>query len=864
MRTQKKKLADAKKELDDGAAELATQRANLESQLAEPRKKNADGWAAYNDGMATLESGAAQLADGQKQVDEGYAKANESEAKLDAGKKQLEETDQQLTGLEQGKQGLWLMLASSGITPTDTTDATAVFWIDALLQQGGLDEPNTLLLTQLKGGLQALAAQNKTSEQARAEWQAGKDAFDAQEPGARQEIATARATLDATQTMLNEKSAELAAGRDALHDARKSLEAGEAEIKKNVDTANAAFAEAETKLADGRAEYQKGVTELADGKKDLAEGEAEYADKKAEAEQKLGDAATEIADAEQEIADIEPGEWYVFDRSGNTSYASYGSNADKIANIAKVFPVFFFLVAALVALTTMTRMVEEERGQIGTLKALGYSRGRIAGKYLGYAALASICGSVFGMTLGMKLFPALIVNAYNIMYDVPQVLTPFHASYGLLAAGVAVACTLVATLNACWAVLRENPARLMLPKAPKAGKRIFLEYLGPLWRRMKFTHKVTARNLFLYKKRFFMTVIGISGCTALLLTGFGVRDSISHIVTKQFDELYQYQLILGVDDEEPLPSSELKAILNDDSRITEWMPAMQNNGEVVPEKGLPKDSVTIFVPESTERLPEYFHMRHRTTGETIPFGEASVVITEKLAERQKLQVGDTITLKNHDDVQASLTITDICENYVNHAIYLSPAGYEAAFGQAAQPGTVLCKLPEAGQDTEALSSALLECPEVQGVQFTTELSASFEKTLSSIDTIVMVLIVCAAALAFVVLYNLTNINIAERAKEIATIKVLGFYDGEVSAYIYRETALLSLIGAVAGLGLGVVLHQFVIRTAEVDMVMFGRAIDPPSYLYSLLLTLLFSAIVSAVMYRKLKKIDMVDSMKAPE
>ena len=520
----------------------------------------------------------------------------------------------------------------------------------------------------------------------------------------------------------------------------------------------------------------------------------------------------------------------------------------------------------MVVLTTMTRMVEEERQQVGTLKALGYSTGKIAVKYLFYASLASITGSVLGLAIGTRLFPYIIINAYNIMYDVPDILTPINVPYSLLASLSMILCTLAVTLWACWAEVREVPATLMLPKAPKAGKRILLERVTPIWSRMKFTSKVTARNLFRYKKRFLMTVVGIAGCTALLVTGFGVRDSVSDIVGLQYGEISQYQLTLGLMDESALEGRALQSILDDSSRITDSLPAMQAEMDVVPKDGKPADSLVVFVPQDVEALPEYFQFRHRTDGQEVTFDEDSVVVTEKICERQGWKVGDTITLQDEDGNEAKLTITAICENYIYHYVYISPKTYQESFGKEMEANSVLCKLPEEMDSAteEQLGTDLLQCRDVASAQFTDTLSESFNNSIQSINSIVVVLIISAGVLAFIVLYNLTNINVTEREKELATIKVLGFYDGEVSAYIYRETILLTVIGTALGLVLGMGLHQFVIRTAEVDMVMFGREVYWPSYVWSTLLTFLFSALVNLVMHHKLKNISMVESMKAPE
>ena len=852
-------LADAKKEIDDGWAELEQQKASFNSQIAAAQQEINDGYAQVNDGQTQLDAGLSQIEEAQTKLDAGYAQLAESETTLNESKAQLDETKSQLDALNQGKEALWQAAASMGIQVTDTSDAAAL----ALIAQAEQLYPDLAQqLAPLKAGLEALAAQGMDTTSAMAAWEAGNAQY--QEGLAQWEAS--KAELDKNQDELNVQRKALQDKQVTLNNSKAQLDQSLAQLQSSIAAAEQEFANAEAKLADAQAQYDDGLTQLEEGRQELVDGWKEYNDGEAEAQEKFSDAEEELADAESEIRKIESGEWYLYVREDNTSFSSYGSNADKIAAIATVFPLFFFLVAALVALTTMTRMVEEERQQIGTLKALGYSTAKIAVKYLLYAALASIIGSVIGLTVGTRLFPYIIISAYNIMYDIPEILMPFNVPYALLSSLSMILLTLAVTLWACWSELREVPAQLMLPKAPKAGKRIFLEHVTPIWSRMKFTSKVTARNLFRYKKRFFMTVVGIAGCTALLVTGFGVRDSISDIVALQYNELTHYELTLGLMDPSALDGKDLQSILNDSSRVTDSMAVMQAEADVVPTGNKPEDSLVVFVPQDVETMPEYYQFRHRTNNDPVTFDEDAVIVTEKLCERQGWKVGDTITLRDGDGVEAQLTITDICENYIYHYVYISPKTYEEAFGKEMKVNSLLCKLPEdiTPQEEEALGSDLLRCCDVVSAQFSDTLAESFQNSIKSINTIVVVLIVSAGALAFVVLYNLTNINITEREKELATIKVLGFYDGEVSAYIYRETALLTLIGTAFGLLLGIAMHQFVIRTAEVHMVMFGRSVYGISFVWSALLTILFSLIVNLVMHWKLKKISMVESMKAPE
>ena len=864
-------IGEAEAELDDAWAEYEEKKAEAEQELADAEQELEDGWAELADAEQELadakleiDRGQAELDDAKdefyrmlpgykQQIADGYAKIEAGRAQLDESQAQLDEGRAQLDQLKSGKDSFWsyvpmlnILLGSHDFDLIPTTDQSDPATISAIGQvlsgpasdflAGIIGEEQLRQLAQLQQGLQLLTGQGTT--------------------------------LDASLAALDEKQAQIDAGRAQLDDGYGELKSQERQLEQTKIDTEHQFALADEKLLDARQQYADGLAELEEGRQELIDGQQEYEDAKAEAEQELADGKEEILDAESEVRKIEKGKWVLGDRSDNASFSSYGDNADKIAAIATVFPVFFFLVAALVALTTMTRMVEEERGQVGTMKALGYTRGQIAAKYILYALAASLAGSGVGMLIGMQLFPRIILSAYNIMYDLPELLTPFNWGFGMLATGAAVACTLLATLNACWAELREQPASLMLPKAPKAGKRILLEHIGPVWRRLRFTHKVTARNLFLYKKRFFMTVVGIAGCTALLVTGFGLHDSISDIVEKQFDELAHYQMLVSLQDKSALDGRDLSAILEDDSKITGWLAMTQEDGTVVPgEDGGEEDNVYITVPSDTGALNDYFTFRQRTTGEPVPFEEGSVIITEKLAERQNLDVGDVITVENADGETASFTITGVCENYVYHYIYMSEDVYRDAFGKDPEVNLLYCSLADGVDTPEAedeLSTALLKCRDVAGAQFTHEITASFSQSLDSINYIVVVLIIAAGALAFVVLYNLTNINITERSKELATIKVLGFYDGEVGAYIYRETSILTLIGTVCGLLFGIALHTFVIRTAEVDMVMFGRSIYPMSFVWSALLTIVFSLLVNLVMYRKLKNISMVESMKAPE
>ena len=544
------------------------------------------------------------------------------------------------------------------------------------------------------------------------------------------------------------------------------------------------------------------------------------------------------------------------------SHASYKSNTEKIDAIARVFPLFLFLVAALVALTTMTRMVEEERTQIGTLKALGYSDMRILFYYLGYSFWASLLGCAIGVILGFRLLPSVISQAYSMMYTLPTIVTPFRWQEALIIAPVAIVCTTGATLMACLSQLKEKPSRLMLPKAPKAGKRIFLEHIPFIWNRLKFTQKVTCRNIFRYKKRLYMTVIGIAGCTALLLTGFGLRDSINDIVDKQFFELYLYDMTISLKNEDSLAeSSELQSILDDGTLITSYATVHNETASASTELG--KETTTIYVPKQTDRLKEHILLRNRLSGADVPFTEDSVVLTEKMCEQLGLSVGDSFTLTPDDGGKATLTVTGITENYVSSYVFISETTYIDAFGEQPEYNQVIAKAVSDDTAThDAIASKMLLLDDVSLVSFNSSIKESFDNLIGNINYIVYVLILAAGALAIIVLYNLTNINISERKKELATIKVLGFYEREVAGYIYRETTVLSILGTLVGFLFGKGLHAFVIQTAEVDAVMFGRTLYPSSFLWAAVVTLLFTFLVELIMMPKIRRISMVESMKA--
>ena len=687
---------------------------------------------------------------------------------------------------------------------------------------------------------------------------------------AKAQLDAGKAELDAGWAAFNEQGAAYYDGLRQLEDGKRQLDEGWATLtdrQLELDDAKRQIADAYAQLADARAELDDARATIEENRQKLADGEIEYADAKADAEQELADARAELEDAQADLDAIEMPSWYVWDRDNNVSYNSFAGNVTKVEALAGVFPLFFFLVAALVVSTTMTRMIEEERLQIGTMKALGYANGAIMRKYVLYAMTAAVLGALFGLAFGFTVFPSVIWYAYAMMYYVPAFHPVWRWGYALFAGGSLILCTLAVTIATCRSSLKESPADLMRPRAPKAGKRILLERIRPLWRRLSFTYKVTCRNLFRYKRRFWMTVIGVAGCTALLVTGFGISDSINGIMVKQYTDVSQYDLMTAVTDAADTQSGPVYDYLfagGSDGAVTSSLATMTEAAT----QELPDGStaeVYLMVPQDAAALNDYIDMHERTSRQPTPLGETGVVLTEKLAELLDVKAGDTVTLVNGDGAEGSFTVSGVCENYVSNYVYMSAATYADAFGQEPEWNNILSRLSDDSQQArDAISTELLAMDEVASLTFTEDMMTQVLNMLNSINAVVVMIVVCAAVLALVVLYNLTNINVAERVKEIATIKVLGFYDREVSAYVMRETVALTIIGALFGLAGGIALHRFVIYTVEVDAVMFGRTIDPSSFVYSLALTMLFSLIVNLLMGRKLKHISMVESMKAPE
>ena len=872
----KKELSDARKKLDDGwrdyrdgQQELADSRVKLDDAKAElenGEQEYKDGLAEYEEAVAEYEKGLAEYEDGKKKYEQSQQQLNAGAQELAEGKKQLDEGQKQLdalgstvTGALDGSGSPYEDKPDQLIEDLGKGDQTAAATTDAALDgmrarlSAGIAQAEAQKaqmeqqLAQLKDVNSGSIAQSKQQlDKGQAEYSSGRAELAA---GSR-ELAAGKKQLDEAKAELDDVPAQLQEAKQKLSDARKELDDGWKE-----------YYDGEEKYADGKQELAEAYTELQSGEKDYRAGLREYEDGKAEADEKIADAQAKIADARRKVADIESCEWYLFGRSYNPGYTGFGQDAERMANLASVFPVIFFLVAALVCLTTMTRMVEEQRVQIGSLKAMGYSGLAISRKYIFYGLLPSLTGGLMGLVIGYILFPKMIFMAYQIMYQVPDIELRAYPGISAFSVLAAVACTTLATLWACLATLRETPASLMRPRTPKAGKRVFLEYIRPLWKRMSFTHKVTARNLFRYQKRFWMTVIGIGGCTALIIAGFGMRSSLLFTMSRQYDELFHYSAqVTLADNALPEERAAVEDFLAGDSRVVNYIPCAASSATVV----TPSYSTTAYVEVmASDEIGKVVDLFDYKSGEPITMGDDGVYINQKLSELLGVKIGDTFFLDGEG--RGDVTVAGIYEHYTGHFIYMTPTYYENALHAGSEPNAYLMNFTSDDTDTcNAIFEKLLDLSGVATTSRMRDTQDTYMHSMERVDFVVVIIILAAAALAMVVLFNLSNINITERQRELATIKLLGFYDREVSAYVYRENIVLTVFGILIGCFMGHWLHIYLVRSTEIDLMMFGRQTKATAYLYAAILTTIFSFLVNVLAHFRMKKIDMVESLKSAE
>ena len=886
-------LADAKAQLNEKQAQLDSVEAQYESgkaQLDQKEQELADAEQAYlsnyskympiiTAGKEQIPAGKSQIADGKKRLDEELAPLNRLKDELAGIEDEISQCDSGIAELQKQLDGMDSDVYQEyvKIPEEDRNEEQQAYvnkWENLNAQLAGIQAQKTQLET-AKSGLLAQAgfATEADLDAQITSLTTQRDELDKKEAallGQEQTLAAQEEELLSAGRQITDGKSQIAAARTQLDSAKSQITDGKAQIQSawallnekegTLNASKAQLASGEQELADGRSEYEQAAKEA---EEKITDGQAKITD----GEKQLTDAKQQIADAKAEIKKIENPKWYVQTREDAlTEYQGYGDNADRMRSIGKVFPVLFFLVAALISLTTMTRMVEEQRVQIGTMKALGYGKAAIAGKYIGYALIATLGGSIFGVLAGEKILPFIIIYAYMILYKhLPAILVPYHMSYALQASGIAVACTLIATIASCYKELAAEPAELMRPAAPKQGKRILLERIGIIWKHLNFTWKSTVRNLIRYKKRFFMTIFGIGGCMALMVVGFGLKDCIYEIVSLQYEKVQFYDAATYMsDDISEENRQQLHDYLDQNADIKETIEARMQKTDVKSASG--KKTLYLMVPSDNEKIEDFLSFHSRTNkDEVYSLKKDEVILTEKIASLLNVKVGDELTIEDEDRGDQTVTVGAICENYMSHYLYLSPEKYEELYGVLAEYNTIIYSVKDGKDDQiEKIGTKLLSMDGVLNVSYTSSIEGRLDDMLRSLNLVIVVLIVSAGMLAFVVLYNLNNINITERQRELATLKVLGFYDGEVASYVYRENILLTIIGSVVGMVLGNLLHRYIILTVEVEEAMFGRQIHWQSYLYSFLFTVAFSLFVNWVMFYKLKKIDMVESLKSVE
>lgn len=881
---------DAKKELDDGQKELDKKKNEAYAEIEKNETKLSDAKKQLDEAKPQLESGKKTLDESKKQLDEAKKELDTNGSTLTATKEVLDSTKKKLDEtklqLEDGKKTLdesYIQLVTAKIQLENA---------DSQLKssKAQLDDANAKILSQqamINTSRETLEDSYKKGNITKEAYNAGiklLDSSQAELDKQKKQYESGLAQYNDGLKQYNDGKLQYEIGYAKYEDGKKQYEDGYSQYtsglaqyesaktqydagKAQYDAGYAQYVSGKAKYDSGKAEYDKNYADYEKGLKEYNEGKTALETAKTDADKQFADAQKKIDDGREKLEKTSKPEWYLFTRDDNPGYSEYGQNAERIGNIAMVFPLFFVMVAALVCLTTMTRMVEEQRTQIGTLKALGYKNGAIIFKYLLYALTAATAGALSGMLVGMKIFPAIIITAYGMMYVIPDILLPYDYILMICTTGISVLLTAVTVYFSCGGILHDCPAALMRPKTPKSGKKILLERIGFIWNRLSFSYKVTMRNIFRYKRRMLMTIVGIAGCTALVLTGFGVYDSVNDILQKQFGEISNYTGITAYDntvtDEQTAKIGKMLERYDcEGNRIYQKQITVYN--------GKKNTEAYIFGGADNETIAQFVTVKDRRTGEQYTVTDDGVIINEKLASLLGgIKKGDTVTIALSETKRVTATVTEICENYAHHYVYITEKLYKELSGEEGLPYNCFFFNSEDGDDmTESdrdeLAQELMKIDGVMGVSFKTSVAGTFRSMLNSLLFVIVVLIVSAGALAFIVLYNLTNININERIREIASLKVLGFYDKEVSMYVFRETVILTLIGTVAGMIFGRFLVDFVVKTAEIDMVMFGRTVHPMSFVFSGLITICFAVIVMLFMHRRLMKVNMVEALKSVE
>ncbi|MCD8019023.1 MAG: FtsX-like permease family protein [Clostridiales bacterium] len=876
----KQELADALEELEDGEQELADGKAEIEEaretletskqELEDAEDQLNDAQDQYDSGLKEYKSGLAQYEDGLEEYNEGYAEYQSGYSQYQSGLSQYNSgLSQYKSGLSQYNEGVsqyesglsqyesGLSQYESGYAQYEETLAELESsrsqyeqakeqkeQLESAYSEEELSKNETYLA--LCQSIAAFEVGEKELSETKATLDATKDTLDA----TKTQLDATKDTLDATKTTLDATKTQLDASKKTLNQTKKTLN----KSKKQLNAAKATLDSSKTQLDAAKKELDAAKAEIASGWEEVEEGKEQIA----EAEQELAEAEEEIADAKQELADVEEPEVYVLDRGSNVGYASYENDVSIVEGIARIFPLFFFLIAALVCSTTMTRMIDDDRTQIGTLRALGYTQGHIYANYIIYSGSAAVIGAVAGYFLGSRLFPIAIWLAYNMLYGFADLQIVDDSGLFGISLAASLLCSVGVTCLTCQSTLKEVPAELIRPKAPPAGKRIFLERIQVLWKHLKFLYKVTARNIFRFKKRMIMMIMGIGGCTALVLTGFGVKDSIANIANYEYDEILRYDINAAYTKE---ISDDILAEIEEEfgEEISDSAVLMEAGVEAVYDGGV--KSVTLMVSDR-EEVTSCIDFHHDGEEVSLP-GEGEILIDTRLAEALSLEVGDEIILTSGEKDSEPMIVAGIFENYISYYAYVGSDTYEECFGEDYIPKTIYITLTEESDDY-AVASYLADMDDASNMTVVNDMRKRIENMMQSMNYIVILVIGCAAALAFIVLFNLGNINISERTREIATLKVLGFYPRETGAYVFRENLILSMMGIVVGLPLGILLHRFVMMQVKVDMASFEIRILPQSYLFSVAAVLAFTACVDIILRRKIEHIQMAESLKSIE
>lgn len=812
-------VKDAQDELDEKKEELEEKRAEAEAELESAKQQLTDGETEISDGKNQIASAKTELSAKASELQSGKDALSSKAAELESASQQISGQESALAAKKaEYEQGLNAYLAAKQQV-TDQRNSLEAAKAQLTENTPGYEE----MLAQIEAGLTEVA-------------------------GAEAELNAKNAELEAAAGQLSSAESQLAAAKQQIEDGKNALAAAEAELT-----------DGENQLAAAKEQIEEKEDQLEAAETELADGLLQYQENQSEFDEQMQDADDQIADAQSKIDEIEKPETYVLDRNTNVGYVCLKNDSGVVKGIANVFPVFFFLVAALICMTTMNRMVEEQRTQIGVLKALGFSEGKIMGKYLFYSGSAAISGTLIGYVLGIHFFPLVIITAYGIVYKMGGIYYVSDLPLALVSLTVAVFCSVGTTWLSCHKELKEVAADLMRPKAPKAGKRVFLEHVPFIWKRLKFLQKVSVRNIVRYKKRFFMMVIGISGCTALLVMGFGVRDSVVAVADQQYEEIQLYDIGVTLKAGKMPGEADLKSL---DSALEKenaaGMYAMEKTIDLVTDKGT--KSIHMVAVENPDEVGDFISL-HTKKQEPIAYPkEGEAVLSKKVAETYAVKKGDTILLRDSDNNEMHLKVTGICENHIYNYVYIAPESYEKQIGDVVFKN-VYVRLPDAS-DIHEVSAALMKADGVTAVTVNSDMLSRISQMMSCMNYIVIIIIICAGALAFIVLYNLNNINITERVREIATIKVLGFYPKETASYVFRENMVLTAIGCGLGLILGKWFHRFVMGEIQIDMVSFNVQINAVSYLFSVLLTMGFAWIVNCMMTGKLERINMAESLKS--